>query len=535
MKHDLSRYLTRMRTTFMEFSTGQKVVAVIGSAALLLAAVMAFNWVATPNYAPLYSNMAAKDASAVIDELDAKGVPYQLANGGNTILVPRDQVYETRIAMSGKGLPTNSDGGYSLLDNQSISTSQFKEQTDFKRAMEGELAKTIEAIDGVNTAVVHLALPPAKVFADQQDPATASVLIDTATGTTFTPEQVQAVVNLVASSIDGLSPDKVSVADSQGHVLTTTDGVAGVGASSRDQQVAEFQAQMASRIQAMLDRVVGPGNSTVQVTADLDFDKSISESTTYAGNSKNPPLSSSSSKEKYAGPAGGGAISGVVGPDGQMGPTTTTNGSGSSKYTKEAVTEDNSVDTTIEHRETAPGSVNSQHIGVVLDSAAARTVSTSQVKSLIAATVGISSQRGDTIQVSSLPFDRTADQAAAAELAAAAAAEQKAQQMTLFRNIGIGCLLVALLVLAWLRGRKRGRARENATTYVVEQLQQEVAARAVTQSAPEVPLTASPAVAALQRSENTAADAMRQELADLVERQPEDVASLLRGWLVERP
>ena len=163
MKQSLTTWLVRVRDTFQGFSAGQKMVAVIGTAALLLAGVMVFRWAATPDYAPLYSNLASSDASAVIDELNSEGVTYKLTGGGNTIMVPRNEVYSTRIALSGKGLPGSSDTGYSILDTQGISTSQFQEQTDFKRAMEGELSNTIEAIDGVQAAVVHLALPPTKV------------------------------------------------------------------------------------------------------------------------------------------------------------------------------------------------------------------------------------------------------------------------------------------------------------------------------------------------------------------------------------
>src|SRR3712207_2201138 len=133
------------------------------------------------------------------DQLNSTGVPYEIGAGGGTILVPRDQVYDTRIALSGEGLPSASDeGGYHLLDGQSISTSQFQEQTSFKRAMEGELESTIEAIDGVDTAVVHLAIPAKEVFAEEQDPTTASILVDTG-ATTLDQGQVQAAVNLVSA------------------------------------------------------------------------------------------------------------------------------------------------------------------------------------------------------------------------------------------------------------------------------------------------------------------------------------------------
>ncbi len=530
MKQDLTRWMSRRRDTFQAFSAGQKAVAVVGTAALLLAAVLVFRWAATPNYAPLYSNLASADASAVIDELNSEGVSYKLANSGSTIMVPRDQVYDTRIALSGKGLPgSSSDGGYSLLDNQDLSTSQFQEQTDFKRAMEGELSHTIEAIDGVDTAVVHLALPPAKVFADEQDPPTASVLVDTSAGTTLTAEQVQAVVHLVASSIDGLAPDKVTVADSQGRVLTTSDGTGGYGTGARDQQVAEFQKQTNDRIQSMLDRVLGAGNSTVQVTADLDFDKSVSETTTYSKDHIKTPLSASSSSEKYSGPGGGSGSTGVVGPDGQMGSSTSTAG-GASNYVKESSTEDNPIGSTVEHRETSPGSINSLHVGVVLDAATTRGVDPNEVQTLISDAVGIDPKRGDTVYVSSMVFDRTADKAAAAELAQAAAADKKARTVQLMRDAGIAMAVLAILLLAWVRGRRRNRAQAAATTYLAEQIRQDSADRAA-----RAALETTPALAALEGADLTAADRTREELSTLVEKQPEHVAALLRGWLTERP
>ncbi len=225
MREMLQRSMNRHTTTFQQFTPGQKVVAVIGTAALLLGGFMVFRWASAPAYAPLFSNLAPSDASSVIDELETQGVSYELADGGATIMVPRDAVHSTRIALSGEGLPTSTEGGYGILDDQGISTSEFKEQTDFKRAMEGELAATVKAIDGVDGAVVHLAIPQKDVFTDEQQPPTASVLVQTNPGRTLTPEQVQAVVHLVASSIDGLDPDQVTVADSTGRAAPCREGL----------------------------------------------------------------------------------------------------------------------------------------------------------------------------------------------------------------------------------------------------------------------------------------------------------------------
>jgi flagellar M-ring protein FliF len=532
MKQNLNRVVTRGRTTFMAFTPGQRVIAIVGVSALLLAAFMVFRWVSTPNYAPLYSNLASEDASAIVEELDSQGTPYELANGGSTIMVPRDDVYATRISLSGQGLPEQSSGdqGYSLLDGQDISTSEFQEQTDFKRAMEGELARTIEAVDGVNTAVVHLALPPKEVFADEQDPPTASVLIDTTAGTTFAPEQTQAIVHLVASSIDGLDPANVTIADSAGKVLTTGDGTDGLGASTRDQQVTDFQNATSRQIQDMLDEVLGAGNSIVKVTADLDFDKSIQESTTYNKKDEAPVLSSSESSEKYSGPAGGSTVQGVVGPDGQMDDFDSTTTNGNSAYNKQSKTVDNGVDTTVEHRETAPGSVNSLHVGVALDAAAAQAINPADVQGLIEAAVGINTKRGDTVEVTTMPFDRSADTAAAEELAAAAKAAKDAEMYKLARNVGIAIAILAIVLLAWLSARRRAKKRDETTAYLVEQLRLEAADRA--QAA--VAIEHNPALAALEAADHSIADELRNELSGLADGQPEDVATLLRGWLVER-
>ncbi|HRK47780.1 MAG TPA: flagellar basal-body MS-ring/collar protein FliF, partial [Nocardioides sp.] len=368
MKDSVQRLSRRGRDTFGAFTTGQKAITVLGTVALLLGGFMVFKWASTPDYAPLFSNLSASDASAVVDELDATGTPYELADGGSTVMVPRDDVYSTRITLSGEGLPADSDNqGYSILDKQGMSLSQDAQDTNFKRAMEGELSNTIEAIDGVDTAVVHLAMPQKEVFADEQQPATASVLVKTRPGSTLESEQVQAVVHLVASSIDGLDPDNVTVADATGKVLSAP-GQMGDDGGTRTQLVSDVQDEYRTKLQAMLDRVVGPGNSTVQVTADLDFDDSVIETRDYTANPDTPPLSQSQTAETYNGAGTPASVGGVVGPDGQMDPSTS--GSTDSQYSNTTSTQDNALDETRERRVSAPGSLASLHVGVALDAEA---------------------------------------------------------------------------------------------------------------------------------------------------------------------
>ena len=526
MRDTVTRTFGGWQRSFSAFTAGQKVVAVVGTAALLLGGFMVFRWASAPSYSPLFSDLGSADASAVVEELDSQGVPYELTNGGSTVMVPQDAVYKTRIDLSGQGLPTSGDGGYSLLDDQGLSTSEFKEQTDFKRAMEGELSSTVEAIDGVNAAVVHLAIPQKDVFADEQQAPTASVLVETSPGSTLSPEQVQAVVHLVASSIDGLDPDDVTVADASGTVLSTPGGSTSADSTARTQQVAAVQDEMHDRLQAMLDRVVGPGNSTVQVTADLDFDKAVRQSTDYRADRDLPVMSESTSSEEYNGAgAGTGATGGVVGPDGQMDTTTGADGGADSSYVNRSSTVDNGVDVVKETRETAPGSVESMHVGVVLDTATTKLVPAADIRDLVTDTIGLDAQRGDSVRVLSLPFDRSTEEASAAELEAAAAAESTEARNDLIRKGGLVVLVLLIMIVAALRQRRQARKRADATTYVVEQLRQE---RAAVAPAP------APAALALEQNEHQEELQMRQELTALIERQPEDVAQLLRGWLTER-
>ena len=530
MRENLTRTLARYTRTFAAFSPGQKVVALIGTAALLIGGFLVIRWAGAPTYAPLYADLSGQDASAIVEELDKEGVTYQLANGGTTVMVPQKEVYSTRIALSGKGLPESSDSGYSLLDNQDLSTSEFKEQTDFKRAMEGELASTIEAIDGVDTAVVHLAMPEKKVFTDEQAPTTASVLVKTQVGHDLSSDQVQAIRHLVASSIDDLDPKKVTISDANGTLLTQQDDDAAGAASNRQQTVDTFQTQMQAKIQSVLDRVVGPGNSTVNVTADLDFDESKTKTRRYIYDANVPPLSETTSTEKYTGNGADAAdgVGGVVGPDGQMDPAAA-GADGATNYENGTTTKDNAVGSTEEERSAAPGGVKSLHIGVVLDAASIGPIQPQDLRAVISAATGIDTTRGDTIDVSSMPFDRTSEAAAAKELADAAKEQQAAERIELIRNIGLGAIVALMLLLAWVKARRRTKAREEATSYVVEQLRADAAARA---NAQEIS-TAQTFAELEQAAEPNPGEAVLDELTALVERQPEEVAALLRGWLLE--
>jgi len=207
-----------------QFTAGQKTMVVLAVVALGAGGFLFAQWAGKPSYAPLYSNLDAADAAAITEKLTADGVPYELADGGRTVMVPSESVYQTRLDASAEGLPAGGGDGYALLDKQGVTTSEFRQRVDYQRAMEGELARTIESMDGVETASVKLVIPPKDVFSDSEQKPSASVLLKTKLGVTLSDDQVRAVDHLIASSISGLDPAAITIADSKGTVLLAPRG-----------------------------------------------------------------------------------------------------------------------------------------------------------------------------------------------------------------------------------------------------------------------------------------------------------------------
>src|SRR4051794_39698273 len=263
MSDRLPAPVRKVGDTFKSFTPGQKAVTIFAILALAIGGYFFATWAAKPTYSALFSNLSSKDASAIVESLQESGTPYELANNGTTIMVPQDQVYDLRLQLSGEGLPGESDTGYALLDQQGITTSDFMQQVNYQRALEGELASTIKSIDGVEAATVHLVVPQKDVFSDDQDKTTASVLVQSSPNKPLSSQQVQAIVHLVASSVEGLDPEQVTVAGADGKILSAGGGaaVATGGDSGAGSPTGAFPNRPNPSLQAMLDSVVGPGHA----------------------------------------------------------------------------------------------------------------------------------------------------------------------------------------------------------------------------------------------------------------------------------
>jgi flagellar M-ring protein FliF len=525
----------RITDAFRSFTPGQKAVTITAVIALVIGGYFFATWASKPSYSILFNNLSTKDASAIVDSLQKSGTKYELANDGQTILVPQDQVNSLRLSLSGQGLPGDAGTGYSLLDQQGITTSDFMQHTNYQRALEGELAKTIGSIDGVEAATVHLVLPTKDVFADNQDPPTASVLVASSPSKPLSGQQVQAIVHLVASSVEGLDPTQVTVAGADGKILSTGGGadVGTGGDNTQDAQTAAFQNRMNTSLQSMLDNVVGPGHAVVTVNAALDFDQTQTQSKTYQQDPSLPATSEQNSREAYNG--SGNCNGGVLGPDNIAGPGCSGGGSSSSgpgQYENSTNTRNNALNEVNKVSKSAPGSIKNLHVAVLLDSTTAGSVNPTQIQQLLSSAVGIDPTRGDTIAVSAMPFDQSAAKQAQSALSASATAAKQAKQMSLIKTGALAAIVLALMFVAW-RATKRSSKRKGLTTEErqhLEDMQAALEAQRLAELNAAIPaqmIEAGPDLTA----ELEAREERVREIEQMVKDQPEEMATLLRGWL----
>jgi flagellar M-ring protein FliF len=540
MRDRLTAGIRRGTAAFGSFTVGQKTVTVVAVLALAIGGYFFSTWATTPTYAPLFSNLSATDASAIVDKLTADGTSYKLAAGGNTIMVPKDEVYDLRIKLSGAGLPTSGEGGYSLLDKQNVMTSEFMQQVGYRRAMEGELAKTIKSIDGVKAATVHLAVPQKDVFTDDQQKPTASVLVATAPGKSLRGDQIQAVVHLVASSVEGLDPANVTLVGADGKVLSSGD--ASGASDERTNATHDYENRLNGSLQRMLDQVLGAGNAVVNVTADLDFDNTETKTQKYVSDPSTPPLAETTKTEKYRGGTGGAAAGTVLGPDNIQVPTNPSGAAGGGDYENSTSTRNNAVGVVTETRKSAPGAVRKLSVAVMLNSNSVKGANEAQLQQLISSAVGLDGQRGDTIAVTAVAFDKSAAAANAKELADAEKADQNTQLYSMIKTGAAVLGVLVLIALALLGGRRRNKRLSNLLQAELEKFdeEQQASLSAANNTATAAIEAGNPAVAALPASpeepdeESVLREQRQREIAAIVQKQPEEVAALLRGWLADR-
>lgn len=277
--------LSHFALRFNQLPASRKMGLAAALAASIALIVGLLLWSSTPEYKVLFSNLSEKDAGTITTTLQQMNAPYKTEAGG-TLLVPAEQVYDLRFKLAAQGLPKGGAVGFELMDSPKLGMTQFQEQVAFQRGMEGELARTVQALAPVESARVHLAIPKPSVFIRDKQMPSASVLVNLHPGRTLDPGQVQSIVHLVSSSVPELSPNNVTVVDQAGNLLTSktdSQSARGLNASQLD-YIRQMESYYAQRIEAIVSPIVGAGNVKAEVRADLDFSESEATSESYKPN-----------------------------------------------------------------------------------------------------------------------------------------------------------------------------------------------------------------------------------------------------------
>ncbi|WP_434770758.1 flagellar basal-body MS-ring/collar protein FliF [Curtobacterium flaccumfaciens] len=553
MPFAVKNVFARLSAYVKGFSAAQRTIAILAIAALVLGGIALASWLGKASYAPLFTGLAAADASSITDQLQTDGVPFQLTDGGATILVPQAQVYSERLKAASNGLPSSNEGGYSLLDKMGVTSSEFQQDVTYKRAMEGELAKTIGAMDGVQTATVQLAIPEKSVFVSEEKDPTASVFIATENGTQLSTDQVQAIVHLTSASVEGMQPTDVSVVDAKGQTLSAVGtGATGSGAD----QAADYDAATSKKIQDLLDTTLGVGNATVVVSGTMNQESGTRTSESYTSPTSGPvALNESSTTEEYGAGAGAGSgATGVLGPDNIAVPNgTATSGTGDDGYKNESATKNNAVDHTTETTQIPSGGLDRQTISVALNSKAdaVQNANLQSINDLVSAAAGVDQNRGDQVKVAMMDFDTSASDQAAKALEAQQKADQQEALWSSIRTAGIviGIVLAVIAIMFFVARRNRKQEREavdlgELDAFAGETFQLPLAMDGVDDRAtlgagdpPTAVLSAMPggdAPTEVLTTEEITAERRRQDISALAERDPKRTAELLRGLLDDR-
>ncbi|MCX8004094.1 MAG: flagellar basal-body MS-ring/collar protein FliF [Burkholderiaceae bacterium] len=520
---------------FVRLSARGWALLALGVAALVAIVVATWLWSAHPTYRVLFTNLSDRDGGAIVAQLAQMNVPYRTADGG-TILVPQEKVHEARLKLAAQGLPKGSVVGFEIMETQKFGVTQFQEQVNYQRALEGELARSVQSLAPVAAARVHLALPKQTGFLRDKQPPTASVLVQLHPGRTLDRAQVAGIVHLVSSSVPELHPKHVSVIDQHGNLLAAERGnAAGLDAAQLD-YVARIEADTIKRIEEILTPIVGRGNVRAQVTADVDFSQVENVAETYGpnqGTDKAAIRSQSTQESSTPGPATPQGVPGALSNQPPVPPTAPINGAAAplnanapgaavgNSTRREAVT-NFEVDKTVRHVRQASGQIRRLTAAVVVNYRPGSDgkpvpLSKEELASLTALAreaMGFSEQRGDSLNVVNAQFSTP-------ELAAAEPLPpwQRPEAIALAKEVG-KALLFLLLALIVVFGVVRPALRQ-------------LTARA--QPAPAPAAAPAGATPALPQPETAGGGAEGpsplEQVRQLAKNDPAAVANVVKAWV----
>jgi flagellar M-ring protein FliF len=503
--------------TIMKLPPRSKLV--LGAAALAIVLVLFFmlRIASAPSYTTLVSALDPAETGKVTAALDEQGIAYDLRANGTSVAVEKTHVSKARIALAGAGVASSGGAqeGFELFDKQKLGASDFQQKVTYQRALEGEIAQTVEQVDGVSGAQVQLVLPEDSLFADEATPATAAVML-TGASDALEPGAVRGISQLVASSVKGLKTDNVTITDGAGQLLWPQgDDVAGAAGSGKQAAQTRYERQLQASLDALLTQTLGPGKGRVQVKADLNVDKTTREQLKVTG--KPVPQKQVEETEKLRG--AGGSAGGAAGTAGNI-PTYSAGaggGNANSRYDRKSNTVDNVVPKTITKTDVAPGALNKLQVALVVDKSVAP-ADFAAIQTAIKGASGFDAERGDVFQAAQVPF-------------ATAPPEPKAGPVPVGMLGPIKWVGLALATLAFMffmaRSLRKREGEALASPSWLTEIEQPVSLAEL--EAPRAPQLEHPTVVLPPREQDQAAQALEQ----LMDREPDRVAAQVRQWMAD--
>ena len=456
---------------FTRTTGGRKILMMLGVAAVVAVMGAVWMWGQQPDYRVLFSNFSDRDGGAIVAELEKMNIPYKFAEGGGAVLVPASHVYDARLKLASQGLPKGGNVGFELMENQKLGSSQFIERVNFQRAMEGELARSIESVASVQAARVHLAMPKDSVFVSEQKAPTASVLLNLHPGRTLDTQQVSAIVHLVASSVPELPVKNVTIVDQNGNLLSETGKPASINGMDPSQikYVQDLQQSITKRIESIITPIVGPNNVRAEATADVDFSRSEQAVESYKPNQTPEAMviRSQQTSESTNGGAGAGGVPGALtnqppapatAPISAAGPAGAGQTASPTTSIRKDATVNYEIDKTIQYVQQGSGGLKRLSVAVVVnykkttDKAGKVSMKplseaeTTQITNLVKEAMGFNQERGDTLNVVNSPF-ATTEQEAIPELPL----WKEPGNIQMAKDAGKYLLMAIVLLLLYLR------------------------------------------------------------------------------------
>jgi flagellar M-ring protein FliF len=495
----------------MRLPARSKAIVAVSAVAILAIAFLMLKVASSPSYATLAAGLAPADTGKYTSALDEAGITYELQSNGTALAVEKAQVAKARVALAGQGLAASSgsQAGFELFDKQKLGASDFQNKVTYQRALEGEIARTINGVQGVSGASVQLVLPEDDLFADTSSPATAAVMLSNPADA-MEPGAVRGIAQLVASSVKGLKTENVTITDSSGSLLWPNgDSAAGApGASNKQAAEARYARTLEASLTAMLARTLGPGKAQVQVNADLNVDKTTKNELVYG--KKGTPIKTTEETEKLRGK---GSTSGGAAGTGSNVPTYSAGsggGGGNNSYDRKSGTTDFGVDKTVSKTEVAPGTVNKLQVALLVDKTVPAAAYTG-IQNAVKSAAGVDTTRGDTFQAVQVPF---------AKAQTPKAGPVPTSMLGPLKWVGLG--LAALLFCFFMaRGIRRRESETLAEPSWLREIEAPVRLAELEAGAPTAMLPA------------RQPDASMHRLDQLMDREPERVAAQVRQWVSE--